>query len=97
MSVDMVEEFFSKKVNEEVEKRINDTVRKNYHASVIDLFRLVKHRRDEARELYDDFVQGELTVNSIEAEGAYRTLLTLYNEMLAYHIPEGLENEINRL
>ena len=92
------EEFF----NDQVKKEVDNVIKKQNgqylpEENFISLVTLIKNYRDEARELYDDFVQGEFTVNSIEAEGAYRILTTLYNEIVAYYIPEELEKEIKNL
>lgn len=94
----MFEEFFNQKVKEEVDKALKENSKPDpLKEDFISLVRLVKNYKENAQELYNDFHDQALTVNTIEAEGSYRALLTLYNEIMAYYIPEGLKDDIKNL
>lgn len=87
----LAEEYFNEKVQEEVNKI---RVSSEYKINLMDIVRLLFDRTNDAKELYEDFSEQHLNVNAIEAEGAYRALETLKNELIAYYIPSEILEEI---
>ena len=74
-----------KKIAEDIENLINRKIRtiedtnNEWKEKYEILVENIKYHLDSAKEVYESFKDDGLTLNTIEGEGYYRGILTIYN------------------
>ena len=82
-----LETMIQSHIDEKVKEKMVD-INRSSHSELRDIVNHIKDTKYAYKSNMDDLVEDGLSVNSIEAEGAYRGILLLISELNSWILPE---------